>query len=99
MAYFTDLSVPDRIAYTKREFSSVVKSVFENPEILKNLINEKKISNDQSKIILKTVNKLNSKTCACCRRFDPSKLQMGPIEKELEPLLDIAQNVVKAKTY
>lgn len=97
--YFTDLSVPDRIAYTKKEFLVIVKSVFENPESLKSFVDQKKLSNEQSKLIFKFVNKLNSKTCMCCRKFDQSKLQMGPVERELEPLLDIAQTNVKAKAY
>lgn len=96
---FSDLSAGDRISLTKREFSSVVKSIFENPESLKKLISDKIISNDQSKTIFKIVNALNSKTCACCRKFDPSKLQLSPIESELEPLLEIAQSNVKLRSY
>lgn len=97
--YFSDLPVTDRIAYTKREFATLVRSIFEHPETLKTMIVEKKLSNDQSKIILKLIHKLNSKTCVCCRRFDVSKLQMSPVEKDFEPLLDIAQENVKTKTY
>jgi len=97
--YFADLTVNDKIAYTKREFAALAKTIFENPETLKSLITEKKISNDQSKIILQLIHKLNSKTCVCCRRFDASKLQMAPVEREFEPLLDIAQGNVKSRTY
>lgn len=97
--HFTELTVNDRIAYTKREFAALVKTIFENPETLKSLINEKKISNDQSKVVLQLIHKLNSKTCVCCRRFDAAKLQMAPVERDLEPLLDIAQGNVKSRTY
>jgi hypothetical protein len=96
---FVDLSVNNRITVTKREFSRVVKSVFENPEMLKSFVNSKNISKDQSKTILKSVDKLNSKTCACCRKFDPTKLNMTPIVEELEPLLDIAQANVRKGNY
>lgn len=97
--YFQDLSIPDRITFTKREFSALVKNIFEHPETLKTLVNEKKLSNDQTKIILKIIHKMNSKTCVCCRRFDAAKLQLSPIDRELEPLLDIAQSNVKSRTY
>lgn len=96
---FGDLGINDKVAYTKREFSNIVKNVFENPELLKGLINDKKLSNEQSKEIFAFVNKLNSKKCACCRRFDVTKLKLDPIEKELSPLLDIAQGNVKSRTY
>jgi hypothetical protein len=99
MAGFDALTVGDRITYTKREFSSIVKNIFENPESLKTYINDKKLSNDQSKIILKVIDTLNSKNCSCCRRFDANKLQLTPIQKELEPLLDIAQINVKTRNY
>lgn len=99
MTSFNDYSVKDKITLTKREFSSLIKLIFDNPESLKTLIQEKKLSNEQSKLILKAVNKLNSKTCACCRRFDSSKLSAGPVEKEFEPILDIAQNNVKQRNY
>jgi hypothetical protein len=97
--YFTDLNPKDKITFTKREFSALVKSIFENPELLKIYVNEKKISNDQSQIVLKHIMKLNSKACVCCRKFDVGKLSMMPIEKDLEPLLDIAQANVKVKSY
>jgi len=97
--YFIDLSANDKITYTKREFSALVKNIFENPEMLKTYINDKKLSNDQSKVVLALVNKFNSKSCACCRKFDVSKLQLSPIEKDLEPLLDIAQANVKTRSY
>lgn len=99
MAIFEELSTNDKIAYTKREFIAVVRRVFENPEALKSFVVDKKISNDQSKIILTAVNNLNSKTCACCRQFSNDKLKLSPIEKELLPLLDIAQANVKGKAY
>jgi hypothetical protein len=96
---FSDISINDKIAFMKREFSAIVKNIFENPETLKTYIGSKKLSNDQSKIILQSINKLNSKTCACCRKFDVSKLQMAPVERDLEPLLDIAQDNVKTRSY
>lgn len=99
MAYFSDLTINDRVAYTKREFSALIKTIFENPETLKSFINDKKLSNDQAKVVLKTVDTLNSKSCGCCRRFDPTKLQLTPIVAELEPILDIAQTNVKARSY
>ena len=99
MAYFSDLPVNDRVAYTKREFSTLIKNIFENPETLKTFINDKKLSNDQAKIILKAIDVCNSKSCGCCRRFDPVKLQLTPIIPELEPILDIAQANVKSRSY
>lgn len=99
MTYFADLPIEHKILYTKREFSALVKNIFEHPEMLKALVNEKKLSNEQSKIVLKIIHKMDSKTCVCCRRFDANKLQLSPIERELEPLLDIAQTNVKARTY
>jgi hypothetical protein len=99
MASFLDLSINDKVTYIKREFSALVKNIFENPETLKGLINDKKLSNDQSKIILKVIDSFNSKTCSCCRRFDSNKLQLSPIQPELEPILDIAQGNVKARSY
>lgn len=99
LMYFAELSFRNKILYTKREFITLAKATFDNPEILKGFVNEKKISNDQSKIIVKFIHKLNSKTCVCCRKFDQSKLQLTPVEIELEPLLEIAQGNVKSRTY
>ena len=96
---FAEMTAEDRITYTKREFSAIVRNIFENPETLKTYISDKKLSNDQSKVVLAIINKLNSKTCACCRKFDATKLKVTPIEAELEPLLDIAQVNVKSKSY
>lgn len=99
MASFRELSGRDQITYMKREFNSLTKTIFENPELLKIYVNEKMISDEQAHIILNHINKLNSKTCVCCRRYDPAKLKVSPIEKDLEPLLDIAQMVVMEKRY
>lgn len=97
--HFSDLSVNERISYMKREFSALIKSIFENPELLKSFIDQKRISNDQGKIVLSIINSLNSKSCVCCRKFDATKLRTTPIERELEPLLDIAQTTVKEKRF
>lgn len=96
---FEGLNIRDRIHLTKKEFAAIVKTIFEHPEGLKVLVTEKKLTNKQSKAIFTCVNKLNAMNCACCRKFNPSLLKLTPIETELEPLLDIAQNNVKTRTY
>jgi hypothetical protein len=96
---FDGLSILDKITLTKREFAAIVKTIFEHPEVLKGLVSEKKLTHKQSKIIFAYVNKLNAMNCACCRKFNPSLLKATPIEKELEPLLDIAQTNVKTRMH
>ena len=98
---FDDLSMRDKVAYTKREFIIIVKTIFENPENIKAYVNNKSISNDQSKDIIRCIfsEKLNSKKCSCCRRFDQNKLQLTPIEEVFEPLLEIAKTNVKSRRY
>jgi len=99
MAKFSDFSPSDKVSLIKHEFSALIKSVFENPALLKSFINEKLIDNGQSKSILQLVNKFNSKTCVCCRRYDPSKVKLIPIEPELEPLVDVARSIAEKKSY
>ena len=96
---FSELSIHDKISLTKGEFCKVVQRIFEDPESLKTMVSDKIISNDQSKNIFKMINTLNSKSCACCRKFDSSKLQINPIEPTLDPLLEIAQANVKLRKY
>lgn len=96
---FTELPVDNKISYVKNEFAILVKSIFDTPEILKTFITAQQISNAQSKAILNFVNKLNSKTCVCCRRYDPSKVKLLPIDPELEPVLDIARSIAEKKVY
>lgn len=96
---FSDLSVGDKVRYTKQEFTTIVKSIFENPEQLKPMITEKRLSSAQAKAVLKSIQALNANSCACCRRFDPKKLVTSPIEDNLLPLLDMAQSNVKSRSY
>lgn len=95
---FEDLDETSKIEYMKREFNYLVKFIFDNPEGLKALVVEKKLSKEQAKLIFKNINCLNSSTCLCCRRFD-QKLLKKPIEPELEPLIDLAQATAKSKSY
>lgn len=99
MAKFSDFSQIDKIIVIKEEFSKLIRSVFDNPTILKSFIDEKLIDNNQSKSILQLVNKCNSKTCVCCRRYDPSKIKLVPVEPDLEPLVDVARNIAEKKNY
>jgi hypothetical protein len=96
---FQELNTPEKVEYIKREFSILVKSIFDTPEILKSWINEKHLSNGDAKSILKLVNGFNSKTCGCCRRYDPNKLKLIPVDPELEPILDLARSVAEKKVY
>jgi hypothetical protein len=99
MALFNNLSIQSKIQQVKHDFLQFVKSIFENPTILKSYIDQNKLSNDQSKVIISKLNILNSKSCGCCRRFDSKKLSMNPISIELEPLLEIAQQIAKQRNY
>lgn len=99
MAYFNDFPPKDKINFIKTELVNLIKSVFENPILLKNYVVDKKISNDEAKQIFNQVNNFNSKPCSCCRRFDPAKVKMNPINFALEPLLDIAQETAKTRRY
>ena|SRR5277367_2927991 len=99
MAYrFDQLHPADKAKHAKKEFQSIVRAIFENPEVLKALIKQKLLTIAQSKAIIKSVNKLNSKECGCCRIFDYNKIQL-PISKELEPIIDIAQFNLKTRTF
>lgn len=95
---FEQLPPNDKIRYAKQEFQSVVRNIFEHPEMIRNLIDSKKLTILQSKAIIKSINKLNTYECGCCRRFDATKLQF-PIQKDLEPIIDIAQSNVRTKNY
>jgi hypothetical protein len=99
MAAFDNLPTPAKIQQVRYDFLLLVKSIFNNPILLKSYIDENKLSNDQSKIIFNKLNTLNSKLCGCCRKFDDKKLSMNPINIELEPLLDMAQQIAKRRNY
>lgn len=95
---FDNLNPSDKARYAKQEFHNIIRAIFENPESLKLFISEKKLSVAQSKAVIKSLNKLNAKQCACCRTFDPAKLQL-PIPKELDPIIDIAHINVRTRNY
>jgi hypothetical protein len=96
--YFEDLSNQEKIDVMKREFITLLKSVFDNPESLKVYITNKTLSKEQAKQIFKNLHKLNANKCPCCRRFD-SRLLGTPIDRELEPLIDIAQSTARSRSY
>lgn len=97
--HFDEMSVNDRVKTIKKDYTNYVKAIFDDPSQLKGLITNKKITPDNARNILRKVNSFNAKDCACCRRFDMSKLQMGPLDPELEPLLDIVQETARKKNY
>jgi hypothetical protein len=100
MAKFSDFSPGDKVILIKQEFTTLVKSIFDTPEVLKTFIDQKLIDNKQSKSILQLINSFNSKTCVCCRRYDQAKVnKMIPINSELEPLVDMARSIAEKKLY
>lgn len=100
MPYFLDFSVSDRIGLVKKEFIALVRKVFDKPQELKVMITAGKLSNEQGKAILTKLPQLAvSSDCVCCRKFDQQKLQLQPVERALEPLLDMACEVARAKNY
>jgi hypothetical protein len=98
MKTFAQLQPKDQTRYAKQEFLNIIRDIFENPEVLKTMIGDKKLTVAQSKAIIKSVNKLNARECGCCRSFDANKLPM-PIQKELDPIIDIAHTIVRTKNY
>jgi hypothetical protein len=98
MMDFSQLSSQQQLEIIKKEFAILVKNIFEEPKLLLNYVNEAKITKSQSRYMLKHINTLNTEKCECCRRFDPTKLNL-PIRVELEPLIDIVQSSVKSKQY
>lgn len=99
MAYFNDYSQSQKVGLIKKDYIAYIRLLFDDPSQLKTLITEKKITAENAKSILQKINELNAKPCACCRMFDQTKLQMGPIDPELNPLLDIVQQVALKKYY
>jgi hypothetical protein len=97
--FFHQLDQISQIEFTRREFVSLVKRVFESPEIMKQMLLEKRLSNEQAKQILAALDNLSQGACYCCKRFDQYRLHLKPIEPILEPLLEIARQNVKAKLY
>jgi|ERR1700722_4118063 len=96
--YFEDLNNQEKIDVMKQEFIVLVKSIFDKPDTLKVYTSNKSLSRDQAKQIFKTLNKLNVNKCLCCRKFDQSLLST-PIDRELEPLIDIAQSTARSRSY
>ena len=96
--HFDNLSDQLRINVMKQEFSTLVKSIFDNPENLKTYVSNKKLSKDQAKAIFKNLHRFNINKCPCCRKFDASLLTT-PIDMEFEPLIDLARETAKAKAY
>jgi hypothetical protein len=99
MASFNNYASRTKIDFVKTEFVKIVKLIFDHPETLKTFIDNKIISNEQSKIIFAAVNTLNAKSCGCCRLFDRNKLSLKPIKIEFEMLLDIAKTTAQSKEY
>jgi hypothetical protein len=95
---FEQLPLSDKARFAKQEFQNIIRSIFEQPETLKTMIADKKLTVAQAKAIIKSVNKLNAMDCGCCRRFDAAKLPL-PIQKELDPIINIAYVNVRTKNY
>jgi hypothetical protein len=93
---FDGLTQENKVAHIKQEYNSIIKCIFEHPETLKQLVVDKKLSNKQAKEIFAVLNTANTSVCGCCRIFDPKKLKT-PLNPELEPLIDLAQEKAKAK--
>lgn len=96
---FIDLGHRDQIRVIKDEFVIIVRSIFERPNSLKQYVNNGQVDNDQSQAIFKSINELNDRPCVCCRHFAYHKLCLTPIDKTLEPLLEIAKINVKTRNY
>jgi hypothetical protein len=96
---FSKLSEKSQITHVKNEYANLVKKIFYEPEVLSVYAEEYKIPVAQCKVILKIINSFNSKPCVCCRQFDSKKMFSGPIDQNLEPILTMAQTIVKQKEY
>jgi hypothetical protein len=96
---FSALGSSDQVKVMKTEFTNMVKSLFDNPEQLKQFVNDKKISIEQAKSIIVCVNRFNAMECGCCRRFEPQKLNAVPLDKNLEPILDLVQENIRRKEF
>jgi hypothetical protein len=95
---FSQLPDNHKLEYTKREFTVIIKSIFENPEVLKTYIASNALTTKQAKAIFQLVNTFNSKDCICCRKFDTKKIITRPIPEDLTPVLDIAIAALRADT-
>lgn len=97
---FKDFGIRDQVSLIKNEFVALAKLMFEHPESIKaNFIANKRLTNSQAKEIFLSVDKLNMSKCSCCRKLNINLLKSKPVDKELEPLIDIAQSIVKTKTF
>jgi hypothetical protein len=97
---FKDFGIRDQVSLIKNEFVALAKLIFEHPECIKDkFIDSKKLTNSQAKEIFLSVDKLNMADCSCCRKLNINLLKSRPVDKELEPLIDIAQSVAKSKQY
>lgn len=96
---FSDLNSQEKIKTIKLEFTSTMRQIFEYPEILKEYVEKKQITDDDANNLVKVIDELNFKTCACCRKFDETKLQMTPIKQEFIPILTLAQTIVKDRSF
>lgn len=98
--YFHQLDPMSQIGHTRNEFVSLIRCVFETPEVMKRWLLEKQITEDQAKRVLSAINKHHHYgRCYCCKRFDVGSLNLTPIDDDLQPLLHIAQLAVKSKLY
>jgi hypothetical protein len=97
MPYYADLSIGDKITVIKREYSEFIKTIFHKPESLQSLVDQNKITIGQAKSIIKSLEKLNASDCVCCRRYSPDKLKLKPIDKDLDPLLEVARDMMRKK--
>ena len=87
----------NKIRELKTEFINLVRSIFDNPEQIKNIITKNNLSLDDAKKILSHILDLNANECICCRTFDQKKLKLAPIDSELESLLSIVQKQYNEK--
>lgn len=96
---FNQLNPMQQIQFTRTEFMHIAKALFESPEMMKQWLLDKWITNEQAKAVLTGLDRLSRKNCYCCKRFDQMLVAMTPIDQDLQPLLEIAKRTVKAKLY
>lgn len=96
---FDKLTQTQQAQYVKKEFLDLIKYFFDYPGSLLDFVKNKKITVSDGLVVLKELNTLNKHACICCRAFDNSKLSLSPINDKFIPILDIAQDTAKKKTY
>lgn len=95
---FAELSEKEKISKIKEEFHNIVINVMNDSKRIKNHLKNEVDAQNLLQFLEGTIEKEND-GCHCTNCADYNKYVQIPLEPALEPLVEVARNVVQDKDF